>query len=488
MTTHEHRQWQRESISRRTFLSGISGSLGAAAFQHLLGQDSASPLPLGISSRALTPARAKSCIFIFLAGGPSQVDMFDPKPQLKRYEGSQLPDSLIENHRFAFVKPDGKILPSRYRFAPHGQSGIEVSELLPYIAGVTDELTVIRSFQTDTVNHLPGHLLLNTGQALVGQPSVGSWLLYGLGSESQNLPGYVVLTSKQPVRGGVGNWSSGFLPAQHQGVSFLNQGDPVLHLTPPPGITAAAQEASLEGLRKLNEHQRVATGNEEIGARLAAYEMAFKMQASTPELVDLSKESAHTLAQYGVDRQGKEFFPDFVRTPSRDIARTFSKNCLLARRMVERGVRFVSLYHGDWDQHFSLHQDLQTNCLGIDQPIAALIQDLKQRGLLESTLVVCMGEFGRTSIAEGSKKDGRGHHPLSFSGFLAGGGVKGGFVHGQSDDLAWDVAKDPVHVHDLHATMLHLFGLDHEKLTYRFQGRDFRLTDVYGDIVTPILA
>ena len=479
-------QLMQQPMRRRTFLTGVSGMLGAAAMRSLLGSDQARA---GFAPRAaLVPPRAKSCIFIFLAGGPSQVDLFDPKPGLKRYEGSLLPDSIIKNHRFAFVKPDGRILPSRYRFAPRGQSGIEISDLLPHISGVADELTVIRSLQTDTVNHLPGHLLMNTGHQLVGNPSVGSWLLYGLGAETRDLPGYVVLNSNQPGRGGVGNWSSGFLPSHYQGVSFLNQGDPVLHLNPPAGINPRVQRKSLQGLRELNDAQFGATGSKEIQTRVAAYEMAFRMQASTPELVDIASETEETLRDYGVDRRGRTFFPDFMREPSRDVARSFSKNCLLARRMVERGVRFVSVYHGDWDQHFSLHQDLQINCLGIDQPIAALIRDLKQRGLLDSTLVVGMGEFGRTSIAEGSKKDGRGHHPVAFSGLMAGGGVKAGSVYGQSDDLAWGVDSNPVHVHDLHATMLHLFGLNHEQLTYRFQGRDFRLTDVYGDIVRGLIA
>jgi hypothetical protein len=362
---------------------------------------------------------------------------------------------------------------------------MELSELLPRLSGCVDDMALVRSMHTDVFNHLPGHILMNTGFEKFGRPSAGAWVLYGLGSESQNLPGYVVLTSQSLVRGGGANWSNGFLAPSYQGVHFNSQGEPVLNLASPPGVSRDVQRASLDALAEMNRlrHERIA--DPEITSRIASYEMAFRMQSAAPELIDLARESQHTLDAYGVNRSGLQNVVATADNKPREVSRTFSINCLLARRLVERGVRFVTIFHGDWDHHNGLDKGLRQNCEGVDQPIAALLADLKQRGLLDSTLVVWGSEFGRTSLAQG--KDGRDHHPFAFSIWLAGGGARGGTVVGRSDDFGWRVAEDPVHVHDFHATLLHLFGLDHLRLTHKFQGRDFRLTDVAGNVVKQLL-
>lgn len=459
-------------------------SLGSVALASLLHQD-------GLAADATCeglhhPARAKSCIQIFLAGGVSHVDLFDPKPALQRHEGKALPASFTKDVRFAFINSQAKVKASPYQFAPRGQCGMELSELMPLLSTCADDLCLVRSLHTDAFNHLPGHILMNCGIEKFGQPSVGSWVLYGLGSESHDLPGFIALTSRSLVRGGAANWGNGFLPPQFQGVPLNNQGDPILNLQRPPGVTHRSQRASLDALAKLNRIRHEEALDPQITSRIAAYEMAFRMQTAAPELTELASESRQTLDQYGVHRTGLQSVVATADGKSRAVSATFSRNCLLARRMVERGVRFVTVFHGDWDHHSGLDRGLRQNCEGVDRPIAALLKDLKQRGLLDSTLVVVTSEFGRTCLAQG--KDGRDHHPSAFSILLAGGGAKGGYVHGKSDEFGWNVSEDPVHVNDLHATMLHLFGIDHLRLTYQHRGRDFRLTDVAGHVVKEIVA
>jgi hypothetical protein len=481
---------QGESVleqSRRDFLTSSACGLGAIALGALLSEEKLLPAdaPVDAGSAACHfPARARAGIFIFLTGGPSQLDLCDPKPLLRAQEGKALPPSVVQGKRFAFIENSAKVKASRYRFAKHGQCGMDFSELLPHLATCADDLALVRSMQTDSFNHLPGHYLMSTGTRQFGRPSMGAWVLYGLGSAARDLPGYVVLTSGT-VRGGGANWSNGFLPPRYQGVRLNNQGDPVLNLSSPPGITPGVQRTSIDAIAALNRLRADVKHDPEIAGRIAAYELAFRMQASAPQLFDARGESAHTLSEYGAARSVPAGLPLAFRESQREAAETFARNCLLARRLVERGVRFVTIFHGDWDHHGNLHRGLTFNCQVVDQPIAALIKDLKRRGLLDSTLVVITGEFGRTSLAQGD--DGRDHHPYAFSTHLAGGGIKGGTIYGKSDDFGFNVVENPVHIHDLHATMLHLFGLDHLRLTYRYQGRDARLTDVAGQVVKGIL-
>lgn len=491
--------------ARRDFLTSASSGLGLLALSALLQDDglaiAAEPGPRqtpGSAARLAPtrppaphfPARARNCIFIFLEGGPSQIDLFDPKPKLLELDGQKLPDSMTKHVRFAFIQKESAVLKgSRRVFRRHGECGMELSDLLPHLGRRADDLALIRSMHTEAFNHHPGQLLMNTGVMTFGRPSVGSWLNYGLGSESANLPGYVVLTSGRGTSGGASNWSSGFLPSNYQGVLFRSGGDPVLNLSNPPGIDRSMQEAGLRAVRDLNSLRSEAVADPEIASRIAAYELAFRMQAAAPELMDLASESAATRAAYGVDRD--EGGMKNYSGSGKGEFRSFAANCLLARRLVERGTRFVNIYHATWDHHANLDQGLSFNCMMADQPIAALLGDLKQRGLLESTLVVFAGEFGRTPLGENRKgrvaNTGRDHHPFAFSIWMAGGGVRGGQVVGKTDELGWNVVEDPVHVHDFQATLLHLFGFDHTRLTYRFQGRDFRLTDVGGRIVDRLL-
>jgi hypothetical protein len=472
-------------FSRRDILTSAASGLGAFALGSLLAADGLAETQGAGTRPGHHPARARSAIFIFLAGGPSQVDLFDPKPLLLEHEGRPLPDSLTRGKQFAFISPRAKLKPSRYAFSRHGASGMTFSELVPHMATCADDFTMVRSMQTDSFNHLPGHFLMSTGVRQFGRPSVGAWVIYGLGSEASELPGYVVLTSG-PVRGGGANWSNGFLPPRYQGVRLNSEGDPVPNLTPPPGISEPVQRASLDAIGQLNRLRGNLTHDPEIASRISSYEMAFRMQSAAPALFETAAESARTLEEYGVDRDFSDIGPSAQRENARELAASFARNCLLARRMVERGVRFVTIFHGDWDHHNGLKYGLAQNCRVVDQPIAALICDLRRRGLLESTLVVVSGEFGRTCLAQG--EDGRDHHPYAFTALLAGGGVRGGTTYGASDDFGFEVVENPVHVHDLHATMLHLFGLDHLRLTYRYQGRDMRLTDVAGKVVEGILA
>jgi len=462
-------------LARRWFLKKCGLGLGGMALSQLCG---ITPLLQAATNNPLAakaphfPAKAKRVIYLFMAGGPSQFEMLDNKPVLAKYDGQLPPPELIKGYRAAFINPNSKFLGPKFKFAKHGQSGGEVSELLPHLAEVVDDIAIVRSMVTDAFNHAPAQIEMNTGSQQFGRPSFGAWTTYGLGSESENLPAFVVFSSgKKGPSGGNSNWGSGFLPTLHQGVQFRNSGDPVLYLSNPPGVDADLQSDSVAAIRSLNERRLADVGDPEIATRINSFEMAFRMQSSAPELMDVASEPKHILEMYGVE----------LGKPS------FAMNCLLARRLVERGTRFVQLFHESWDQHGGLVGDLKKNCKDTDQPCAALVKDLKQRGLLEDTLVIWGGEFGRTPMMQGGT-DGRDHHPNSFSMWLAGGGIKPGITLGETDDFGFNVVKNKVHVHDLHATLLHTLGLDHLKLTYRFQGRDFRLTDIHGNLVPELLA
>ena len=493
---HPLRQYALQS--RRDFLTSGASGIGLLALASMLQDDGllAAEPALRAGSDPLAPkpahaaARAKACICIYLEGAPSQLDLFDPKPKLNDLDGQKLPESMTQNVRFAFIQKEGaRLLGSPRKFAQHGQCGTELSDFLPHLATCVDDIALIRSLHTEAFNHHPGQLFMNTGVPTFGRPSMGSWLNYGLGSESKNLPGYVVLTAGRGTSGGASNWSSGFLPSTYQGVLFRNQGEPVLNLGNPAGLSDEMQQKTIEAIRELNRERHAHVGDPEIDSRVAAYELAFRMQAAAPELISLKDETRQTLDEYGLDREE----PDIkaARGGGKGQFRQFALNCLLARRLVERGVRFVNLYHASWDHHSNLNSELQHNCRMADQPVAALLKDLKRRGLLDSTLVLWASEFGRTPLGEnraGFKEvTGRDHHPFAYSIWMAGGGVKGGQVLGKTDEIGWNVVEDPVHINDWHATILHLFGLDHLKLTYRFQGRDFRLTDVGGKVVRKLL-
>jgi hypothetical protein len=456
-------------IARRWFLKECGVGLGAAAFHHLMGAAAADPLA---ARKPPNPAKAKNVIFLFMAGAPSHLELLDYKPQLAKFDGTLPPPDLLKGYRAAFINPNSKLLGPKYKFQPAGSNGTLIGELLPHTASIVDDLCLVKSLTTDAFNHAPGQLLMNTGTQQFGRPSMGAWVVYGLGSESKDLPAFVVFSSgKKGPSGGSQCWGSGFLPTVYQGVQFRGSGDPVLYLSNPPGADEQLQRDSLDSLRRLNQMRLEETGDPEIATRINSFEMAFRMQASAPELMDLSKEPTHILESYGAE-PGK---------PS------YANNCLLARRLVERGVRFVQLYHEAWDQHGNLVKDLKKNCEDTDRASAALVKDLKQRGMLDDTLVIWGGEFGRTPMVQGGTSDGRDHHPNVFTMWLAGGGFKPGLVYGESDELGFNVARGKIHVHDLHATILHLLGFDHKKLTYRFQGRDFRLTDVHGEVVQELL-
>jgi len=473
-----YRKIHPKQVARRWFLEQCGVGLGAMALGQLLGDPAfaapaaSAPVNPLAPKQPHYPSKAKSVIFLFMAGAPSHLELLDYKPQLAKFDGTLPPADLLKGYRAAFINPSSKLLGPKFKFAKYGQSGAEISELLPHLTKVVDDIAIVKSMVTDAFNHAPGQVLMNTGSQQFGRPSLGAWVTYGLGSESRDLPAFVVFSSgSKGPSGGNSCWGSGFLPTVYQGVQFRGSGDPVLYLSNPPGVDSELQRDSLDSIRRLNQMQLDRTGDPEIATRINSFEMAFRMQSSAPELMDVAKEPKHILDLYGAE-PGK---------PS------FANNCLLARRLVERGVRFVQLYHEAWDQHGNLVKDISKNCRDTDQACAALIQDLKQRGMLKDTLVVWGGEFGRTPMVQGGN-DGRDHHPNAFSMWLAGGGVKRGMVLGESDELGFNVVKDKVHVHDLNATLLHLLGFDHTKLTYRFQGRDFRLTDVHGEIVKPLLA
>jgi hypothetical protein len=464
-----------KDVSRRWFFEQCGVGVGAMALANLLAEtglaDTPRVDPLAVKKPPL-PAKAKNVIFLFMAGAPSHLELFDYKPQLAKFDGTLPPPELLKGYRAAFINPSSKLLGPKFKFEKYGQSGAEVSELLPHFSTIVDDVAIVKSMVTDAFNHAPGQLLMNTGTQQFGRPSMGAWVTYGLGNESKDLPAFVVFSSgKKGPSGGNSCWGSGFLPTVYQGVQFRGSGDPVLYLSNPRGIDAEVQRDSLDAIRSLNEMRQGVTGDPEIATRINSFEMAYRMQSSTPDLMDLSKEPQHVLDMYGVE-PGK---------PS------FAADCLLARRMVERGVRFVQLYHEAWDQHDNLTKDIKINCKDTDQASTALVQDLKQRGLLDSTLVIWGGEFGRTPMVQGGS-DGRDHHPNAFTMWLAGGGIKPGVTIGESDELGFNVINDKVHVHDLHATILKLLGFEHTEFTYKFQGRNFRLTDVAGNVVDKICA
>lgn len=470
----------RKMITRRFFFRDCGLGIGSLALASLLKGGNVFAGTPSVAPNPFTPraphfkAKAKRVIYLFQAGAPSQLDMFDYKPTLAKYDGKAVPAELVKDQRYAFIRPDAELFATKFKFAKHGQSGAELSEALPGLAQIVDDIAIVKSMTTDAFNHAPGQILMNTGSTQFGRPSMGSWVTYGLGSESQDLPAFVVLSSGGGTSGGAANWGCGFLPTVYQGVPFRRSGDPILYLANPPGITPSMQRKSLDTLRKLNQQRLDVVGDPEISTRINSFEMAYRMQTSAPELMDISKETPETLAMYGAE-VGKS---------------SFANNCLLARRLVERGVRFVQLFHEAWDHHSDVYGGVKTQCKNTDRAAAALVTDLKRRGLLEDTLVVWGGEFGRTPMVETNKEAGRSmgrdHHPQAFTMWMAGGGIKPGLTLGETDDFGFHVTKDRVHVHDLHATLLHLLGFDHTKLTYHFQGRDFRLTDVEGELVTKL--
>jgi len=471
---------------RRQFLSDCACGIGTIALSQILAEEgyaanTAVTLTDPLRSKpSHHKPQAKNVIFLNMAGGPSQLDLFVPRPQLQKLHGSRVPDSFLSGLTDPVIKAGATVMATPRKFQRYGQSGMEFSDLLPHLAQCADDLCMLRALHTDSSNHHPGQLLLNCGTSTFGHPSLGTWVNYGLGSESRNLPGFVVLTSysKEANLVGPSLWTNGFLSPAYRGVAFRSKGDPILHLTNPPGVSDLFQRARLDALRNLNELRLQETRDQEITARIQSYELAYRMQTAAPELLDFSDESAETISMYGIENEQ---------------TRWYGTNCLLARRMIERGVRFVQLYHSDWDHHLQLNKLLQVDCGMTDQPAAALLKDLKQRGLLDETLVIWGGEFGRTPMNEvrrGSTpgEEGRDHHPFSFTMLLAGGGIKGGHVVGETDELGYHGTEDRVHIHDLHATLLHCLGLEHTRLTYHHKGRDFRLTDVSGNIVEKILA
>jgi hypothetical protein len=472
------------AITRRYFFQQCGVGVGKVALATLLtdaftGRASVAtdnaPNPLAPKKPHFTP-KAKRVIHLFMAGAPSHLDLFDYKPALAKLEGKPLPPSVYGDQRYAFIRADAAVLGPRFKFAKHGQCGAEIAEVLPHLAKIVDDICLIRSVHTDQFNHAPAQIFFNTGFPQPGRPSLGSWVLYGLGAESKELPAFVVLSTGSGISGGSANWSSGFLPTIYSGVRLRNQGDAILNVSRPPGVDEKLQRDSLDLIGALNQQRLDAVGDPEIATRMASYEMAFRLQTSAPELLDLRKESKETLALYGAD-------PD---KPS------FARACLLARRLIERGVRFVNIYNEGWDAHSDVAGNHRGNCTATDRASAALVQDLKQRGLLDDTLVIWGGEFGRTPMVETNpalgRSLGRDHHPQAYTMWLAGGGVKAGLNYGTTDELGFHIAEDAVHVHDLQATILHLLGFDHEKLTFRHAGRDFRLTDVYGKVVKALIA
>jgi hypothetical protein len=467
--------------NRRDFFQSCAGGIGTIALHGLMAREGrASGSATGGTILPHIAPRAKNVIFLFMAGAPSQYDLIAPKPIMTKWHGNPVPDHFLEGLQDPLMKSTAQVFASPRTFKQYGESGMHFSDFLPHTGTIADEICMVHSMHTDVSNHHPAQLLMNCGVPRFGHPAMGSWVSYGLGSECDNLPGFVVLTSDsgKGIDGGSSNWSNGFLPSSHRGVTFRSKGDGVLYLSNPDGVGQESQRARINALGDLNRHHLAETGDREIASRIAAYEMAFNMQLSVPGLMDFSDESAATKTMYGLDN---------------DTTNPFGTNCLMARRMVERGVRFVQLYHSTWDDHSELNKNIKTNCAMTDLPCAALIKDLKQRGLLDETLVIWGGEFGRTPMNEVRRgntvgKEGRDHHPFAFSMWMAGGGIKPGAVVGATDELGYHITEDPIHVHDLQATLLHCLGINHERLTYRHQGRDFRLTDVAGNVVDKLLA
>lgn len=476
------------SLTRRHFLHECGVGLGKIALASLLTQTgrpksiaaelaaaSANPNPLAPRNPHF-PGKAKRVIHLFMAGAPSQLELFDDKPDLAKLEGKPLPESVIRGQRYAFIRPDAAVLGPRFKFNRHGQAGTSISEALPHLAKIVDDICLVRSVRTDQFNHAPAQIFFNTGFSQPGRPSIGSWVLYGLGCETENLPAFVVMSTGSGISGGAANWASGFLPTTYTGVRFRNQGDPILNVSSPAGVDPKLQRDSLDLIGTLNRRHLDQVKDPEIATRIAAYEMAFRLQTSAPELMNLKSESKATLDLYGCDPEK----PSFARA------------CLLARRMIERGVRFVNIYHEGWDAHSDVAGNVKSNCATTDQASAALVRDLKDRGLLEDTLVIWGGEFGRTPMVETNpslgRSLGRDHHPQAYSMWMAGGGFKRGLSYGMTDELGFHVVENPVHVHDIQATLMHCLGFDHERLTFHHAGRDFRLTDIHGHVVKDLLA
>lgn len=476
---------QRE-LSRRWFLSQCGVGLGAGAAAELLGRTrqplrAAEPAEANLLSGTTSrqphfPGRAKAVIHLFMCGAPSQLELFDKKPALARLEGKPLPPSVIGDQRYAFIQPDAAVLGPQFKFARHGQSGAEISEMMPHLAKVADQISFIKSMHTDQFNHAPAQLFLNSGFSQPGRPSFGSWTIYGLGAESQELPAFVVMSTGAGLSGGSALWSSGFLPTLYSGVPLRSQGEPILNVGNPPGIDNRLQSETFALINQLNQQRLQQVRDPEIATRIASFEMAARLQVSAPELMDLSQETQATLDAYGCE----------ANKPS------FARSCLLARRMVERGVRFINIFHSGWDAHSDVVGNVKKNSKTTDQGSAALIQDLAQRGMLDETLVIWGGEFGRTPMVESNaalgRKLGRDHHPQAFTMWMAGGGIKPGISLGETDEFGFHITRDPVHVHDLQATWMHCLGFDHERLTYQHAGRDFRLTDVHGKVIKELLA
>ena len=466
---------QIQTVSRRELFQNLGAGIGSIALGSLLNRDlhgATAPASQLAAKPSHFAARAKSVIFLHMVGAPSQLDLYDHKPVLQQNDGLPCPDEFLAGKRFAFLRGHPNLLGTRFRFSKRGEAGVELSELLPHLATVSDEICLIKSLHTEMFNHAPAQLFFQTGFGRFGRPTLGSWVNYGLGSENDDLPGFVVLITGQVAGAGNSLWGSGFLPTVYQGVEFRSKGDPVLFLSNPQGIDAPRRRRIVDSVNKLNAARLADLGDPEIATRISQYEMAYRMQTSVPELMDIAQEPQHVHEMYGT-KPGQS---------------TFANNCLLARRLVERGVRFVQLFDQGWDHHGSVFTNLPKKCRQVDQPVAALITDLKRRGLLDETLVVWGAEFGRTPLMQSDRsKPGRDHHKEAYSVWMAGGGVRGGVTIGQTDELGYLPVEDPVHINDLHATILHLLGVDHTRLTYKFQGRQFRLTDVAGTVVEKLM-
>lgn len=466
-------------VARRFCLSELTSGLGAFALGGLLNDQAKGEVistdPLSVRPPHL-PGKAKAVIHLFMAGAPSQLEMFDNKPMLTELFGRPLPPSVIGGQRYAFIQPDAAVMGPQFEYRRHGQSGAELSSALPHLASIADEICLIKSMHTDQFNHAPAQLLMNTGFSQPGRPSIGSWLLYGLGSETKELPSFVVMSTGDGISGGSSLWSSGFLPTVYTGVQFRSQGPPILNVSTPGGVSSELQSETFSLINRLNKHRLDTVHDPEISTRIASFEMAARLQSSAPALMDLGSETAATLEMYGCE-------PD---KPS------FARACLLARRMVERGVRYVSIFHSGWDAHGNAKGNVTNNCKVTDQASAALVRDLRQRGLLDETLVLWGGEFGRTPMVESNaalgRAQGRDHHPQAFTVWMAGGGIRPGMTLGATDDFGFHVTENPVHIYDLQATLMHCLGLDHKRLTFHHAGRDYRLTDVHGELVSSVLS
>jgi hypothetical protein len=467
-------------IARRHFFRACGYGVGKIALASLLAGNAARAAETRSDPFAPKPphfpGKAKAVIHLFMAGAPSQLDLFDYKPELAKYEGKPIPPEVIRGQRYAFIRPDAAALGPRFKFAKHGKCGAELSEMLPSLAKVVDDIAILKAVHTDQFNHAPAQIFFNTGFGQPGRPSMGSWITYGLGCETKDLPAFVVMSTGSGISGGSANWSSGFLPTVYTGVRFRNQGDPILNVSAPHGFDKETEQDTLDLVRDLNKSRLGTVGDPEIATRTAAYEMALRLQTAAPELTDLKKEPKQVLDMYGADPQQ----PSFARA------------CLLARRMVQRGVRFITIYHEGWDAHSDVAGNLKNNCGATDRASAALVSDLKRLNMLDSTLVIWGGEFGRTPMVESNqllgRSLGRDHHPQAFTIWMAGGGIKPGITLGKTDDLGFHPVEDATHIHDVQATILHCLGLDHEKLTFRHAGRDFRLTDVFGKLIKDVLA